>query len=333
MKRTIHSPTAIGETRWQIGQAIGLTGAKGMRFNPQIRTNLTRGLFLAALLASLNANAQEVSVRGEPVSKSDIAALNPVCRLIMENPGINHTIGQKRNAELFERPEYNMAKGNGHIHHYCWSLIHKQRYFRERNKGKRDFYFSQYLGDIDYVLKHSDKNWPYFDVMHLEVASMYMILGDYSTSIKKADEALRAKPGTEKAYVIKSDAYKGMGKKDMAIKVAEEGLRENPESSQIRRRLVKLGVTPPDLPQQPDKVVAPANPAASGAGTKSIEEAGTEGINSGETGTGPAVGGKEREERKGASSTTTGDSSVIPEDQKDSSVNQPKNNPYCRFCP
>lgn len=311
-----------------------------MQFKPQTSTDNARGFLIALLFASsfstINVQAKEIVVRGEPVSKSDIAALNPVCRLIMENPGIHHSQGQIKNAALFERPEYNMAKGNGTLHHYCWALIHKQRYFRERTKTKRDFYFTQYLYDIDYVIKNSSKSWPYFDVLHLELASTYLIRGDYPASIKSVDDALRFKPGSEKAYTIKSDAFKEMGKKETAIKIAREGLEKNPQSSQLQKRLVKLGVTPLELPPPSlqEKSVNPAKPAD--VGTK--QEAENAAATGSEISPGLTVIQNEVKELKSDPSTVPAEPAPAIDGKSHDSQNaldgnQPKKNPYCRFCP
>lgn len=308
-----------------------------MLLEPQTSTRHARGFFTAILLASsffaIPAHAQEAVVRGEPVSKSDIAALNPVCRLIMENPGIHHSQGQIKNAALFDRPEYNMAKGNSHLHHYCWALIHKQRYFRERSKTKRNFYFSQYLYDIDYVLKNSSKSWPYFDVLHLELASTYLIRADYPSAIKSIDDALRFKPDSEKAYLLKSDALREMGKKETAIKIAQEGLAKNPESSPLRRRLVKLGITPPE-PPPPSVNVPPANAEAGGT----QPDAGTATAPGSETNHGsPATEEGVKELQSDPSPATSEPAPAIEAKSEDSQNSpdgsQPRKNPYCRFCP
>lgn len=309
-----------------------------MQIKRQIRTGCARGFLLAILFSSLTSNAEELSVRGEPVSKSDIASLNPVCRLIMENYGIHHTVGQTKNAALFERPEYQMAKGNTHLHHYCWALISKQRYLRSHTQVKRDFYFDQAMGDIGYVFKHTDKSWPHFDVLFLEQASMNMLRGNYPVAIQKADEALRSKPGTEKAYIIKSDSYKEMGKKDMAIKIAQEGLGENPESRALRRRLVQLGITPPEISQMPAKTVAPVTGKVVHEVPKIENEPDKTTDNRNETGQTNAVSREANEAGQGEFPTAPSDAPTGQDDSplknpKVESPNIPKDNPYCRFCP
>lgn len=258
-------------------------------------------------------------VRGERVTPADIAALPPVCRLIMENPGIHHTVGQTKNAALFERAEYQMAKGNIHVHHYCWALISKQRYFRESNKLKRDAYFKTYLGDLNYVFEHSPKDWRFFDVLHLEQASMHLIRGDFAKGVQQADEALRLNPRAEKAYIVKSDAYKEMGKKPLAIKTAQEGLAKNPESTVLRKRLAKLGVTPPELPKHADapKDAAPTEGAPGKAG------------DAGQTDAAAAPEAK----ANGASTAAADAPAAASADAGAAGTTSQKPNPYCRFCP
>jgi tetratricopeptide (TPR) repeat protein len=285
-------------------------------------------LFLPALLSLIPALQGDASakgeaaaamqaVRGEPVTPADIAALPPVCRLIMENPGIHHAVGQTKNAALFERAEYQMAKGNTHVHHYCWALISKQRYFREPNKLKRDSYFGTYLGDLNYVFEHSPKDWPFFDVLHLEQASMYLLRGNFARGIQQAEEALRLNPRAEKAYIVKSDAYKDMGKKALAIKTAQEGLEKNPESTALRKRLAKLGVTPPPLPEQ---VSAPKDPAS-----RPVENADS---------AGKADSAAKSQENADAPPALAGnDSGAITADGASPDESSQKPNPYCRFCP
>lgn len=287
---------------------------------PQMR-HLSATLVAALFPLLAHAAADKgITVRGEAVSPADVAALPPVCRLLMENPGIHHSTGQKRNAELFDRPEYNMAKGNGHLHHYCWALIAKQRYFREPRETKRNFYFDRYLGDINYVFEHSSKSWGYFDVLHLELASMYVIRGEHEKAISHADQALASKPRSEKAYVVKADAYKQMGKKDLAVETALEGLKKNPHSKVLRSRLSKLGVKPP----APEEIAeqAPAEAPTPPSAAAAVETRSTD--------TAKAAGG---------AAPVSADPAADPppaaanDPTATASQESSKPNPYCRFCP
>ena len=255
--------------------------------------------------------AEVVIVRGEPLQTSEIQTLSPVCKLILiDMPGSHNGAGNRpltQHAPLFEEPRYQLAKNNPHIHHYCWALVSKQRYFRERDKNKRKHYLSQFNGDIDYVLQHSDKSWPYFDVMLVEQGQMQMILGNFGAALAKADQALKYQPNSEHAYLLKTDAYKNMGNITAAIAAGKQGLEKNPDSTRLRKRLERLGQTVPPLAQRKPAAPENANPAVS---------------------------------EKGASDSAPASATPPAAEKADSEKTPPepetigtKNNPYCRFCP
>lgn len=271
---------------------------------------LLRGLACSlGLSIAAGSLAEVVSIRGEPLQTSEIQTMPPVCKLIVvDQPGVHNGAGRgplAQHAPLFEEPRYQLAKNNPHIHHYCWALVSKQRYFRERDKNKRKHYLSQFNGDIDYVLQHSDKSWPYFDVMLTEQGQMQMLLGNYGAALAKADQALKFQPNSEHAYLLKTDAYKNMGNKTAAIAAGKQGLEKNPDSTRLRKRLERLGQVVPPLAERKPSAAENASPAAP-------EKA---------FGSEPA--------------------SVAPGSEKAASEKTPpepetigtKNNPYCRFCP
>jgi len=255
----------------------------------------------------------EVSVRGQALTAAELQVMTPMCKLIVVDVPNAHlgagTGPLAKYAPLFEEPRYQMAKGNIHIHHYCWALVSKQRYFRERSKAKRDSYLAQFMGDIDYVLRHSNKSWPYFDVLLVEQGQMQMILGNFSAALAKANEALKHKPSSEVAYVLKTDAYKNMGNKTAAISTAKEGIEKNPYSTRLRKSLTRLGQVAPPLPETPPvaESASPQDPTSpdSASGTTS------------ETATTPATSESTQDDKTSRETETIGT----------------KNNPYCRFCP
>lgn len=236
-----------------------------------------------------------------------------------------------------------MAAHNRHIHHYCWALISKQKYIRAHGKIQREFYFKQFMGDIDYVLTNTvDKTWPFFHVLLIEQASMMKMRGDYPNSLLKIDEALRFQPDYVKAYALKSDVYLAMGNKKKAIDTAQTGLEKDQRSRLLRRRLEQLGVKVP--PPPPDPVV----------------DNNKENVSSLETAEKPVAAQREKEndtsenhsavtlpiaEKPNTKETGQGvDTKPITppatdatEKNQDKPVtdtgSQPKNNPYCRFCP
>jgi len=223
-------------------------------------------VFAFAVFMSPAAHALEVG--GETVSQADISMLIPVCRFIMiERPGIHLKGGDGplgTDAPLLDRPEYAMARHNATLHHYCWALIHKMRYFRARTTHEKNFRFTQFMNDTDFVLRKSPKDWQYFHIVLIEQAKMMKIRGNYPYSLLKINEALEYKPDYERTYALKSDVYLDMDDKKKAIEAVEEGLKNIPQSRFLRRQLEKLGGNVPPLPEP---VADNSNKGTSGEGT------------------------------------------------------------------
>lgn len=311
-----------------------------------IQQIITRGslhlfwMFVLAIFASPLASA--VEVRGEQVSQADISMLTPVCKLIMiENPNVHLKAGGgplPGDAPLFERPGYGMGKDNPHLHHYCWALVHKMRYFRAGTAHEKDFRFSQFIGDIDYVLRKSRTDWPYFHVLLVDQAEMMKMRGDYPYSILKIDEALRHKPDYERAYALKSDVYLAMGDKKKAADAAQEGLDKIPRSKFLRWRLEQLGVKvpPPPEPDADSEKENESDTETEAAGDSATAEQANE-TNAPDS---SVIAAPDNDNETGQGAETRPDTPIDtdsagkdqdkPETETDG---QPKNNPYCRFCP
>lgn len=270
--------------------------------------------YLLGLSIATVSFAQAIMVRGETLKASEIDTMPPVCKLIVvDMPYVHLGAGAgpiKEFASLFEEPRYQMAKNNIHLHHYCWALVSKQRYFRERDKNKRNHYLRVFNGDIDYVIQHSDKSWLYLDVMIVEQGQMQMILGNYRAALAKADQALKYQPNSEHAYLLKTDAYKNMGNKTAAIAAGKLGLEKNPDSTRLRKRLERLGQTVPPLAERKPPPVEDVRSRESDAGEK--------------TPSASALPGTPPPPQNSATGVVT---------PTETETIGTKNNPYCRFCP
>jgi hypothetical protein len=288
--------------------------------NRQIQLKLATAfsvLFFAGTALPLQAAEKTLMIRGEPLLATDILTFPPVCKLIVvDMPGSHHGAGNRpleQYAALFERPGYEMAAHNPHLHHYCWALVSKQKYFRARGAIQRNFYFKQFMGDIDYVIENTKKNgidWPYFHVLLIEQGEMLLVREDYPGSLAKANEALAHKPDAEKAHTLKFDIYMAMGNKKKAIEAGQEGLKTNPGSHRLRKRLMNLGISLPPL-AEPD-LVAPEQ-------TQVQQDAALQELPS------PPV-----ESALKIEPTTNTD--TTPKVETPDSEN-PKTKSYCRFCP
>lgn len=274
-------------------------------------------LFFAGTALPLHAAEETRMIRGEPLLATDILSFPPVCKLIVvDMPGVHQGAGNRpliEHAPLFERPGYEMGAHNSHLHHYCWSLVHKNRYFRARGTTQRNYYFQHFMGDIGYVLENTKKdgnNWPYFHILLIEQGEMLLIREDYPGSLAKAEEALTHKPDAEKAHILKFDIYMAMGNKKKAIEAGREGLKMNPGSSRLRKRLMNLGVSLPPL-AEPDPIAPEQTQVRQDATTQELPS--------------PPVESNSKIE-------SAPNTDLAPEkDPSDSKT--PNSKSYCRFCP
>ena len=284
--------------------------------------------------------ANAVLLAGEVVSKTDMLMLPPVCQRIVNDLGFHGPVNQRMHPEWFDRPEYRMAKNNIHLHHYCWALIEKQRYFRAPNKDAREYNFSGFMGNIKYVLDNSSKDWQYFHVLLVDQAEMLKMRGDYPDSLLKIDEALMHKPDYERAYSLKAKVYLDMGDKNKAIEAAQEGLDKNPRSGLLRWQLEKLGATVPPLPPEDKPEVQ--NESAGSSGTANgaevtIQNKGNE-VLDGTTRAAEPISEpfdqKADERNQELKSVNASAAKSVPQNESSPVDSAPaKKNPYCRFCP
>lgn len=231
-------------------------------------------LALAAIMLSCVVSiSNALDLDGKSVPEQDIQMLPPVCKLILvEMPGIHQGQGNiysKKYGYLLDRPEYRMAKNTPWLHHYCWALINKMRYFRANTDTERTFWFSTIMTNLDFVLARVPKDWPYSHILLLEQGFMMMLQNDYAGSLEKAKEALEHNPNEQRAYALEFDDYMAMKDKKKALDAAEEGLKKDPSSKILRKRLEQLGVAlpPPSQTNQANQGTAGTTSSQGSAST------------------------------------------------------------------
>lgn len=210
--------------------------------------------------------AQAAVVRGETVTAAETAAMPPVCRLIVvEKPNAHiDQYAQRKNAALFDRPEYRMAKNATHVHHWCRAVISRQRYYAARTQQQRRAYMGDFYDEMDYVIRNMDPAWPYMPMMHAEKGEMYLLDKKYAEAMNNALSAVKLNPAYARGYVLLVNTYIAMGQKDKALEAATEGIKRNPGSNALKKMYDDLGGIKP-YPAESTATPAPepkANPEA-----------------------------------------------------------------------
>lgn len=252
-----------------------------------------------------------------PVGIDDLKALEPVCVLVLaylkryeENPKLGYWFVQLKDSPLLDLPEYRIAKGATSFHHVCWSEVNRYRYYKKTNRLARLHQAGTVSGGYKFVIDHPEylpKNWPH-------MAQMYVGYGNGLLLEEKSDEAIGAfmaaikiDPRYVPAYDSLADTLVNLNDKAKALEQVAEGLRYRPDSKNLKRRYDELGGKPPYPEPYPEAQTEPE-----------------------------AVAPTEKSEIKAtfrAAQSAVADEPKSQPVQIEPSSGQPKDNPYCRFCP
>lgn len=159
---------------------------------------------------------------------NEIALLPPLCQdklVSRNNESWTATIG----------PEYL------HIHHYCYALNFLNRASRKLgDRPARQSDLSQALDNIDYVIRNSRREFMLLPEILVQKGKVLRELGRIGESVAVYQEAIQIKPDYAAAYTALSEAYQKTGNRDQALQVAEEGLKNAPDSKALSRRVKEL---------------------------------------------------------------------------------------------
>lgn len=252
-----------------------------------------------------------------PVGIDDLKTLEPVCVLILaylkrhdENPKLGYWFVQLKDSPLLDLPEYRIAKGAISFHHYCWSEVNRFRNYRITNRVKRLNQAKVVSGGFKFMVDHPEylpKNWPYMAQMYVHYGYGLVMEEKLGEAIDAFMAAIKIDPRYEPAYDSLADTYVKLGDKAKALEQVAEGLRYRPDSKSLKRRYDELGGKPPYPEPYP--------------------QAQTER---------DAVAPTEKSEIKTtfqAAQSAVADEPTSQPVKIEPSSGQPKDNPYCRFCP
>lgn len=271
---------------------------------------------ISLLVITTSPQAQSLvgyKVEGEPLTREEVRALEPVCRLIFSawSQGDAVWYVELRNNPILNRPEYAMAKDAPWAHHYCWAKVSEFRFFSNTNKQKRDYYLKNIHNNIDFCITHgTPENWLYLPLMYVTKARAYRMEQKNIQAIEAVHQALRIYPDYAGGYYLLGEIYEDMGLPSKALEVVSEGLRRNPDSTFLKRRFTALGGGERYPPPYP------------GTGRRGTPDSGTDtGVEPRRNSSLDSAGSGKPDQ---ADDTSAGFRPVAPQAQEDQ---------YCRFCP
>lgn len=283
-------------------------------------------VFLVVILGTIAASLQAAVVRGETVTAAETATMPPLCKLIVVDKPNAHIdrYAQQKNAALFDRPEYRMAKNAYHVHHWCRAVISRMRFYAARTEQQRRAYLGDFYDEMDYVIRNTDQAWPYLPMMYAEKGEMYLQDKNFPQAMSNALSAIQLNQAFTRGYVLLVNVYTAMGQKDKALEAATEGLRHIPTANALKKMYDDLGgVKPyPEPIAKADKPTPTPTPASSAAAEPSAP---LPPVSTGE------FKSADEEEAVTHPLRSPEDAAAPPPDSAVPEKPGPKK--YCRFCP
>ena len=131
-----------------------------------------------------------------------------------------------------------------HMHHYCNGMFAEQKARSTIDQRERQRWLKTVLHEMGYVGRACQARCVLYPELHSRWGWAMGMIGQPSEAIKHFQLVIRAKPKYMPAYARLSDLYVEINQPDDARRVLGEGLKANPGSRMLQKRLHKLEVVP-----------------------------------------------------------------------------------------
>lgn len=135
-----------------------------------------------------------------------------------------------------------VRSGCGGIHHYCWALVWAARGDRTRKPDMKIYYYDWAISDFGYASNpnRTRNSCLLLPEMKRRTGDLQRYLGNFIESVRNYREAIVLNPSMVLAYSGLSGAYVMQDLNAEAISIIKEGLKANPNSSFLKKRLQQL---------------------------------------------------------------------------------------------
>lgn len=131
------------------------------------------------------------------------------------------------------------------IHHYCGALVYLSRYYKSRNTQDKKFFLQEVTNNINYMFTHAKPGAKLLHELHYTQGQALSLAGRDGDAAAEYTQAIQLKPDYADPYAALADFYTRIGKKENALKILEDGLKQIPTSRSLARRYQRLGGTVP----------------------------------------------------------------------------------------
>jgi tetratricopeptide (TPR) repeat protein len=149
------------------------------------------------------------------------------------------------------------------LHHYCWALISANRAeLAGVTPAQRAHLLNSAIADCYYVIDLAPPDMPLLPEIYLRVAQYQLALGRMVDSMQHFERSRQLKPDYWPAYVGLADLNAGLGRREQALQVLDEGLKLMPDEQRLRdaRDRIKSLKSKADTPSPAKRAKAASGP-------------------------------------------------------------------------
>jgi len=199
-----------------------------------------------------------------------------------------------KTSESWKQWEKVMGPASLHMHHYCDGLLWINRYYGSGDRREKKRILQSAYGSFMYMVPRVDSSWPLLPELYLNLGTVMALQNRDGEALQAMLKAIQLDPKMTKAYSATANQYVKLKKKEDALKVVTEGLRQVPGDEGLQKLYISLGG---ELPY-PEPVVEQAKQPPETASAKPAGESGD----------------------------------VATQSTESPNIGSPSN-PWCRFCP
>ncbi len=166
---------------------------------------------------------------GHPETDAEWAKLPPYCKA-----RVKHIKGEYDSWKKRIGPDFI------HLHHYCKGLHQLNKSLGEIDKGARNLLLQGAIRQFRYVQGHSSKNFHFRPEIANKAGNAYLRLGNVPEAVREFSKGIKLNPKYVLNYVGLSKVCRKQGEIKKAKEILEKGLKHNPSSKLLKKRLKRL---------------------------------------------------------------------------------------------
>ncbi len=197
------------------------------------------------ILAPVGARAVEVPDAADIAAAAQVALLPDWCEFYFKTS--NLAPQNATDPAMSSKLAGFIRKGCAGHDRYCSALARANRVLMSQTFQSQPMsiemqgsQFDAALADFDHVLRSSKPACPLVPDMYTKSGEWMTKVGKYKIALERFQKAIRARNDYAPAYIGLSDLYETLEKPDYALAALQQGIKANPQSTALKKKLNRL---------------------------------------------------------------------------------------------